>query len=79
MGVVTMVDSYQQYLCSLIGMSCDKECDAINIANAVCDVATSLHKPSFVEQTKKQWHTWQEQPMLEHYGVTDKIKECSYE
>jgi len=45
----------------------------------VCEIATSLHKPSFVEQTKKEWHTWQEQPMLEHYGVTDKIKECSYE
>ena len=73
------MDPYQDYLCSLIGMSCDNECDAVNIANAVCELATSINKPSFVEQTKKWWHEWKEQPMLEHYGVAEKVKEYSHE
>jgi hypothetical protein len=73
------MDPYQEYLCSLIGMSCDNECEAINIANAICELAGSIHRPSFVEQTKKEWHAWKEQPMLEHYGVTDKVKEYTHE
>ena len=73
------MDPYQEYLCSLIGMSCDNESDAVNIANAVCELATSINKPSFVEQTKKWWHEWKEQPMLEHYGVAEKVKEYTHE
>ena len=72
-------NSFNEYLTSLIGQSVERECDAVNIANAICDLTTSLNRPSFVERTKKHWHEWQEQPMLEHYGVTEKIKEYSHE
>jgi len=72
-------NSFNEYLTSLIGQSVERECDAVNIANAICDLTTSLNRPSFVESTKKQWHEWQEQPMLEHYGITDKVKEYSHE
>ena len=72
-------NSFNEYLTSLIGQSVERECDAVNIANAICDLTTSLNRPSFVESTKKQWHEWQEQPMLEHYGVTDKVKEYTHE
>ena len=73
------MDHYQRYLCLLIGQSCENECEAINIANAVCELATSLHKPSFVELAKKEWHISREQPMLEHYGVAEKVKEYTHE
>jgi len=72
-------NSFNEYLTSLIGQSVERECDAVNIANAICDLTTSLNRPSFVESTKKQWHEWQEQPMLEHYGITDKVKEYTHE
>ena len=61
------MDHYQRYLCLLIGQSCENE------------LATSINKPSFVEQTKKWWHEWKEQPMLEHYGVAEKVKEYTHE
>jgi hypothetical protein len=73
------MDSFNEYLTSLIGQSVERECDAVNIANAICDLTTSINRPSFVESTKKQWHEWQEQPMLEHYGVTDRVKEYTHE
>ena len=73
------MEPIEEYLCSLIGMSCEKECDAINIADSICELATTIHKPSFIEKTKMSWHQWQEQPMLEHYGMSDKIKEYSHE
>ena len=50
------MEPIEEYLCSLIGMSCEKECDAINIADSICELATTIHKPSFIEKTKMSWH-----------------------
>ena len=73
-----MNSTFVNYLSDLIGSACERESDAINIANQVCVLAPYLHQASFVERTKKSWHIIQEQPMLEHYGV-NRIKEYSHE
>jgi hypothetical protein len=74
----TMNSTFVNYLSDLIGSACERESDAVNIANHVCVLAPHLHQSSFVESTKKSWHTNRELPMLEHYGV-NRIKEYSHE
>jgi len=75
----TMNNAFKQYLSELIGKSVTDQCVAIDIATHVCVLAPQINAPSFIEGTKKAWEEYQEQPMLEHYGQSDVIKECSYE
>jgi len=74
-----MNNAFQKYLSELIGKSVPDQCVAIDIATHVCVLAHNMSKQEFISDTKEAWEKHQEQPMLEHYGQSDVIKECSYE